>query len=108
MACREKSTRKANASWPATKKTIVVKQGHRPAQERAGEDADGGQDHGLEPDAEEPLHVVEAEVPRASQQVQVAFGHPQVLRRAQAADLDPQARRPSRPGSTAGSGTRLV
>ena len=37
---------------------MVVKQGHRPAQERARADADGRQDHRLEPDAEQPLHVI--------------------------------------------------
>ena len=65
-------------------------QGHRPAQEGPGEDPDGRQDHRLEPDAEEPLEEVRAEVARVGQDVQVALGHAQVLVHADAPDLDPE------------------
>ena len=46
--------------------------------------------HRLEPDAEEPLHVVEAEVARGGEDIEVAFRHAQVLRLRQAANLDLQ------------------
>ena len=80
----------AEGDLPGHEERDRRQQGDRPAQERAGEDADGRQDHRLEPDAEEPLHEVGAEVARVRQDVQVALGHAQVLRRAEAADLDPQ------------------
>ena len=81
---------------------------HRPAQEGAGEDADGRQDHRLEPDAEQPLHEVRAEVARIGQDVEVALRHAEVLRRADAADLDLERPRASRPDSGPGSSDLLV
>ena len=75
---------------------------HGPAQERAGEDADRRQDHRLEPDAEEPLHEVRAEVARVGEQEEVALGHPEILRRADAVDLDHEVAAASRPAAPRG------
>ena len=78
----------AKPALPAMKKKSVVRSGDRPAQEGAGEDADGGEDHGLEPDAGEAAQVVRPEAAFGGQQVQVFLGHAEVLVGAQAAQFD--------------------